>query len=259
MRIGDFDTNSDALKNRVDLQKTLGSFDLNAWIFSHLSLFDGAACLDLGCGRGNQSIPLAKIIGQSGKLISLDMSQNSLQVMMGEAGKEGVKERIVPVVSGLDDMAQHLTGKKFDCVIGCYSLYYVRDALKMFSVINQHLNHKGQVFFCGPSCDNNSELRRLIADASDCVDVLEPTVASIFMEETSPDICKNIFDEVTVTKFENSVVFPDANSVLTYWKSHNLFDETIVAEVERRVKQHFETYGEFLNTKRGIGILAAKY
>ena len=37
MKIGDFDTDSGALKNRIDLQEKLGSFDLNQWIFDKLN------------------------------------------------------------------------------------------------------------------------------------------------------------------------------------------------------------------------------
>ena len=81
MKIGDFDTDSKALNNRVDIQNKLSSFNLNKWIFHQLNPFKGSICLDLGCGLGNQSLPLAEITGENGHVFSIDSSERSIQLL----------------------------------------------------------------------------------------------------------------------------------------------------------------------------------
>ncbi len=61
---GKFDTDANALAQRIASHKTFGSKDVNDWIFEHLQPAEGGSLLDLGCGTGKQAIPAAKMVGQ---------------------------------------------------------------------------------------------------------------------------------------------------------------------------------------------------
>ncbi|WP_135081459.1 class I SAM-dependent methyltransferase [Terasakiella sp. SH-1] len=258
MKIGKLDTHSESLKNRVDLQKKLSSFDLNEWIFQYLSPYAGATCLDLGCGRGNQTLEIAKTIGENGHITSIDLSKESLQALEKSAREQETLTRIHTINSELDNIDKYLENKKFDRVVGSYSLYYVRNAEHMFKTIHQHLNDGGRFFYCGPSHENNIELRNIIASVTQDKNVLEPTVASKFMEMESQIIVKSLFKNVELFTFKNEVTFPCIESINTYWKSHNLYNKEFDDKFQRLVAEYFDRNGQFINVKRGIGVLAIK-
>jgi ubiquinone/menaquinone biosynthesis C-methylase UbiE len=218
MKIGNFDTDSKALNNRVDIQNKLSSFDLNKWIFHQLNPFKRSVCLDLGCGLGNQTLPLAEITGESGHIFSIDYSKKSLQSLEKDAIGLNVNKQITTHCCELDNIGPYLDKKKFDCIVGSYSLYYVKNAEKMFLTIRDILKTEGVLFFCGPSHKNNFELRSLIAKIS-ADNNIKDTIASRFMEKESQYICRKLFSKVRITTFENPVIFLEPESLMTYWRS----------------------------------------
>ena len=258
MKIGNFDTDSKALKNRLDLQEKLGYFDLNQWIFSKLNPEKGSACLDLGCGQGNQSLPLAKLIGARGSVDSVDISEESIQILREKAQQLNINNRIKTIHSKLDDIELYLNNKQFDYIVASYSLYYVHDANRMFLTIEKHLKADGRLFFCGPSNRNNSELRRIISNITGDRSILKNTVASKFMEHSSQKICSKLFHDIEVFSFKNPINFPNPESVISYWRSHNLFIENYDSLFVNEILKYFDKYGQFTNTKYGIGICCKK-
>lgn len=224
-RIGELDTDSEALKRRLDFQETLSAFDLNAWIFSLLPPQPGQSWLDLGCGRGKQTMPLLEA-GCS--VTAVDLSAASLAAIPGHP-------KLTKVEASLDNLA---LDKHFDRAVGSYSLYYANDPERLFKFLGQHV---GAIVFCGPGHDNNRELRELTGKTS-------PTEPAKFMEEIAPQVCSRHFSRVEAFRFENEVRFPTGEAVRDYWRSHNLFDPSF--------KNDFPD--GFVNTKRGVAIVASQ-
>jgi ubiquinone/menaquinone biosynthesis C-methylase UbiE len=54
----------------------------------------GMTALDVGCGRGFNSIGLAGIVGEQGKVISVDVQQQMLNMLLKRAAKAGLEGRI---------------------------------------------------------------------------------------------------------------------------------------------------------------------
>jgi ubiquinone/menaquinone biosynthesis C-methylase UbiE len=50
--------------------------------------------IDIGCGMGYFSIGMARLVGKKGKIISVDMQQEMLDILTKRAKKAGVAERI---------------------------------------------------------------------------------------------------------------------------------------------------------------------
>lgn len=50
--------------------------------------------VDIGCGMGFFSIGMAKMVGETGKVISVDLQAEMLAVVHQRAGKNGLAERI---------------------------------------------------------------------------------------------------------------------------------------------------------------------
>lgn len=251
MSIGALDTDSAALAKRLELQHRLSGFDLNEWIFSRVNPRPNERWLDLGCGRGEQSLLLARIVES---VTSIDLSEKSLEALR-EADPSG---RITTIHTDLDKVATFIEGQEFDGVVGSYSLYYANDPVRLFRTIRSVLANNGRLFFCGPAHANNVELRTLSAEATGDRSYLDPTRPSTFMEEEAPTICTSLFGKVERFTFENPVRFTSADDLVDYWTSHNLYREAALPRFRDLAEQHFGQSSEFVNVKRGIGIKAQK-
>ena len=55
---------------------------------------EGMTVADLGCGMGWSAIGLAKLVGETGKVIAVDLQEKMLAVLTRRAARAGVAERI---------------------------------------------------------------------------------------------------------------------------------------------------------------------
>ena len=55
----------------------------------------GMTAMDVGCGMGFCSIAMAKIVGDSGQVIAIDVQQKMLDVLRQRAAKAGVAGRML--------------------------------------------------------------------------------------------------------------------------------------------------------------------
>jgi ubiquinone/menaquinone biosynthesis C-methylase UbiE len=65
----------------------------------------GATVLDLGCGPGYFTIPMASMVGASGTVIAADIQKEMLQKMEERAVRQGVRIRIRPVLCAPGDIS----------------------------------------------------------------------------------------------------------------------------------------------------------
>ena len=56
----------------------------------------GMTVVDVGCGMGYFTIPLARITGPGGKVIAVDLQQQMLDALVRRADKAGVADRVIP-------------------------------------------------------------------------------------------------------------------------------------------------------------------
>src|SRR5450759_1862682 len=94
MKIGQFDSDAAALKQRIQSNERYGSADLNSWIFAQLDVHAGLSVLDLGCGTGKQTLPLSRIVGEDGHVAAIDISEDALAELRRQAADSGLGERI---------------------------------------------------------------------------------------------------------------------------------------------------------------------
>jgi len=257
MKLGRFDTDAGALKQRIKTHEKYGSSDLNQWIFAHLELTKGLSISDLGCGTGKQTLPLAQIIGDTGRVLAVDISQEALDTLSHSSKKLGLEKRISLLCIGLDDLGKHLEEQRFDRALGCYSLYYVQCPQTVFEIIHHSLKPAGVLFFCGPAKDNNSELKQFHYALRGEQPPAE-TGGAVFMEETGQQLACELFARVEVSTFQNALRFDSAEALYSYWSSYNLYDEKLDADFKTATAKHFQTHSVFETIKRVVGIKAIK-
>jgi ubiquinone/menaquinone biosynthesis C-methylase UbiE len=77
--------------------------------------------LDIGCGQGMQTIELAKI--SKGKIIALDNHQPFLDLLVDQAKKQKVEEKIVP--KNISMLEMYFNEKTFDLIWSEGALYFM--------------------------------------------------------------------------------------------------------------------------------------
>ncbi|HET6494473.1 MAG TPA: class I SAM-dependent methyltransferase [Thermoleophilia bacterium] len=84
----------------------------------------GDRCLDLGCGIGYFTIPMARIVGPAGTVTAVDLQPEMLAGVKGRAEKAGVVSRIR--LHRVDLSGIHFDGA-FDFVLAFWMLHEVPD------------------------------------------------------------------------------------------------------------------------------------
>ena len=257
MEPGRFNTDTVALKQRMQAHDKYGSNDLNVWIMEHLQLEPGLSVLDAGCGTGKQTLPIAQVVGESGHVLAVDLAREALDALSQSSKELGLEKRIGLLRLDLDDLGEHLQEEGFDRVLSSYALYYTRHVQTLFGVLHRSLKPGGTLFFCGPSRANNCELKEFHYGLRGEKQPPE-SGGAVFMEDTGPRLAHRYFARVEASTFQNTLRFNSADALYRYWSSYNLYDEQLDTGFRAAATRHFETRAVFETVKRVIGIRAVK-
>ena len=107
----------------------------------------GQTVLDLGCGPGTFSIAMAKMVGESGKVISVDVQEEMFQLVREKATQQGLESRIVTHKSGPDRIG---LSEKVDFALAFYMVHEVPSAEAFLKEIVSILKPKGRLLVVEP-------------------------------------------------------------------------------------------------------------
>lgn len=111
-------------------------------LIGDLRLRAGQSVLDLGCGTGNPSILVSRIVGETGSVVGVDLSENMLAVARKKADALGL--------SNIKFMAEDVTtlpfdNSSFDAVISRFCLMFLPDIPGAVNEISRVLKPGGYV------------------------------------------------------------------------------------------------------------------
>ncbi|MFE2288820.1 class I SAM-dependent methyltransferase [Streptomyces sp. NPDC059443] len=86
--------------------------------FSGIS--NGASVLDVGAGRGAALFPAAAVVGKSGEVVGIDISEEMVKYAQEDADELGLKQVSLQVMNG---QKPEFEAGRFDAVIGSCSLF----------------------------------------------------------------------------------------------------------------------------------------
>ncbi|MGH7786667.1 MAG: methyltransferase domain-containing protein [Candidatus Binatia bacterium] len=93
-------------------------------LFERVGVGPGMACLDVGCGGGDASVELARLVGPRGRVIGIDMDAAQLELARAEAAAlelDNIEFRVSQIGAGGDEQA-------FDVVYARFVLTHLPDA-----------------------------------------------------------------------------------------------------------------------------------
>ncbi len=98
----------------VEMDNPFSKINRAATIIEHLDLQQGMKVLDVGCGPGRLTIPVAKKVGEKGEVVAMDIQASMLQKTQKKALAENLKN-IIFLHAGIGE--KKLEHNKFDRVL----------------------------------------------------------------------------------------------------------------------------------------------
>ena len=100
---------------------------------------EGSHVLDFGCGPGGYILPLAKMIGESGKIFALDINPQALQAVRNIAAKN----RLTIIETIHSDGATGLPVESIDIVLLYDILHHLNQSDDVLAELHRVLNPNG--------------------------------------------------------------------------------------------------------------------
>ena len=127
-------------------------------------LKEGMTAIDLGCGMGYFSIAMAKIVGESGKVLAVDVQQKMLDTLIQRARKAGVAHRIAPVLCAEDNIGSHAA---VDFALAFWMAHETPDELGFLTQVHAILKKSGKLLLAEPKLHvSGAEFRKTVAIAA---------------------------------------------------------------------------------------------
>ncbi|MBN2583796.1 MAG: class I SAM-dependent methyltransferase [Planctomycetes bacterium] len=107
----------------------------------------GATVLDVGCGPGYFSLPMAAMVGPGGTVIGVDLQQRSLDIVRLRAARLHVDERIRTVLCQRNDIGVR---EPVDFALAFYMVHETPDAEATLRQIAECLKPQGALLLVEP-------------------------------------------------------------------------------------------------------------
>jgi ubiquinone/menaquinone biosynthesis C-methylase UbiE len=107
----------------------------------------GQTAVDLGCGPGFFTLPMARMVGDGGTVIGVDLQQEMLDMLRRRAERAGLASRIRSHKCGADSIG--LT-EKVDFILAFYVIHEVPNAASYLGQIRDLLKPDGRVLLVEP-------------------------------------------------------------------------------------------------------------
>jgi ubiquinone/menaquinone biosynthesis C-methylase UbiE len=240
------------LEQRIAENTASQEIDLVTWIFERMPVRLEDQVLELCCGTGGQTLKFLDLLGESGRIVALDISRDALDTLTSKSGRNS--DKLILVEAGLDNFSPalrkaHLQPPAFDLVFCAYGLYYSADARQTLDQARSWLKPEGRIIVVGPFGPNNRPLFDLVRASGGTIPEAVISSSERFMSETVLPWGARNFESVSVHTMTNRVRWTTPERVLNYWQNTTFCDAHKRAAFEVLLQRHFVERGEFVNQK----------
>ena len=110
-------------------------------------LNEGMTAIDIGCGMGYFSIGMANIVGETGKIISVDLQQKMLDTLIKRAKKAGVDKRITTFLCDENNIG---IKEKVDFALTFWMVHETPDESDFLIQVHSLLKESGKLLLAEP-------------------------------------------------------------------------------------------------------------
>jgi ubiquinone/menaquinone biosynthesis C-methylase UbiE len=106
--------------------------------------------LDVGCGMGYFSLPMARMVGPGGKVVCVDLQQKMLAALERRARKAGLLERLDLRRCGSDSLGLDDLQGRIDFALAAHVAHEVPDQLALFAELHRAVKPGGRLLLLEP-------------------------------------------------------------------------------------------------------------
>jgi ubiquinone/menaquinone biosynthesis C-methylase UbiE len=110
----------------------------------------GATALDVGCGMGYFSLPLAERVGPAGRVICVDLQERMIRSLRRRAARAGLSGRIEARVCGASSLGIRDLEGQVDFALAAFVVHEVPDAERFLAEIGNALAPGGRLLVAEP-------------------------------------------------------------------------------------------------------------
>jgi ubiquinone/menaquinone biosynthesis C-methylase UbiE len=114
-------------------------------------LTSGATALDVGCAMGFFTLPMAELVGPSGRVICVDLQERMIRSLRKRAVRAGVSDRIEPRVCSARSLGLRDLEGEIDFALAYAVVHEVPDAASFLAEIGGALAPGGRLLIAEPS------------------------------------------------------------------------------------------------------------
>ena len=111
---------------------------------------EGMTVLDVGCGMGFFSLPLAKLVGEKGRVVCIDLQEKMIKGLISRATKAGLSDRIDARVCSQSSLKVSDLAGKIDFALAFALVHEVPDKDTLFSEIHRAMKPAGNFLLAEP-------------------------------------------------------------------------------------------------------------
>jgi len=245
----DFNTFADIYDNVMSPLKPAERLVVNA------KIIPGQRVLDVACGTGWATMAAARAVGNTGRVIGIDIADKMLDVARGKAASAGLSN--VEYRLG-DAEALEFNDATFDVVICATAIYLLRDIPKTLHEWRRVLKAGGTVAFSSYGKNHLQPVSRLLLERLDRYGGQAPPVRQPSGKTGTPYKCRELlkragFEDIEITKEQLGDYLQDTT---VYWKEISLTFRFLLARLSPADLEKFKTEHlsevESLRTNQGF-------
>ncbi|MCL5281974.1 MAG: class I SAM-dependent methyltransferase [Planctomycetes bacterium] len=107
----------------------------------------GQMCLDMGCGMGFFTVPLAQFVGATGRVVAVDIQSKMLEGAARRAKRHGMTDRISFY---RPEDSEWATPRKYDFILVFWMLHEVPDQRSLLETLHGTLKTSGCILLVEP-------------------------------------------------------------------------------------------------------------
>lgn len=237
-------TSALSLNARLEANKRSQRIDFKEWSVKTLSPKEGEKVLEIGCGTGSQTIPVAQKIGKSGSLTYIDVSAESVAVVDKKLGGSVSKRGIVGNMDDIDVLLPP-DDREFDLIYSIYALYYSENPKLLLESLFDRLSATGRLCILGPESPHGFvELSRRYFEIPKEVDR-----SLNFRNEVVESFMKKNFQTFEVCVIRNPQFFYSTEDALEFFRNTTYYSRKFEEQISDVISQEISDRSVFMVDK----------
>jgi ubiquinone/menaquinone biosynthesis C-methylase UbiE len=110
----------------------------------------GMTVVDVGCGSGDHSLGMARLVGPNGRVVSVDTDAESIATLKERAARAKLSERIEARVCTEQDLGIHDLAGQIDFALAIYVVHHAADPAGLMRNVHGALKPGGTLMVVEP-------------------------------------------------------------------------------------------------------------